>query len=438
MQFDPAGALASILSTVAPESGVAISMQNDPSAAGFDRILQQLNLIFDEHATGELPLDTREWDQWVNRLASVGGETADDFLKNLEALQSHLESLLREPDASGGAGGKGGIVSSGDDPLPFGQSKFARIDNEEHLAQTLSDALGLAPPGSQAKALLLGEKQDRAEKDALPPDTDGPSAEDLPGFAGVPLPIEATDQGNPRSQGQSSADPPPRLSPTPPSASGDGFGSAVSESGESKAEMTSLQHQEPQGGSESGFSHLMEGETPESIAGRDHLSLNDQAGSSRPGKAPSTAPLNLGQPLDHPEWGEALGERLLWMHGKSIQAAEIRINPQHLGPVEVRVEVHDEQTSIQFTSHHAAVREALEVALPRLREMFGSQQLQLAQVEVTGHSLPDQGNPQNGHEPAAPRDNEYGVDEGRGEAPGEEVGEQRLPVRGNRLLNLYA
>ena len=42
-----------------------------------------------------------------------------------------------------------------------------------------------------------------------------------------------------------------------------------------------------------------------------------------------------------------------------------------------------DQASVAFVSQHAAVREALEQAIPRLREMLGEQELQLVQVDVS-------------------------------------------------------
>ncbi len=146
----------------------------------------------------------------------------------------------------------------------------------------------------------------------------------------------------------------------------------------------------------------------------------------------------LHQPLGHPAWADELGQRLIWMHGKSIQAAEIHINPPQLGPVAVRIQVHDDQTSIQFTSPHAAVREAIEAALPRLRELFEARQLPLTQVEVAQQSLEDRSHSharQQSHASAQDYQvnaREEGLEESRQE-------NEQLKVNiGSRLLSLYA
>jgi flagellar hook-length control protein FliK len=100
------------------------------------------------------------------------------------------------------------------------------------------------------------------------------------------------------------------------------------------------------------------------------------------------------KPLSHPEWNKDLGERIVWMSSKAIPSAEIRLNPQHLGPISVRVNVADDQATVVFTAQHAATREAIEASIPKLREMMGAQQLNLAEVNVSQGATSDQGRSQ--------------------------------------------
>jgi len=90
----------------------------------------------------------------------------------------------------------------------------------------------------------------------------------------------------------------------------------------------------------------------------------------------------LETPVGRKGWGRAIGERLLFMVGHKVQAAEIRLNPPDLGPLEVRVSIQNDQANVSFTAHHAITREALEAAVPRLREMLGEQNLELVNVDV--------------------------------------------------------
>ncbi|NND61483.1 MAG: flagellar hook-length control protein FliK [Gammaproteobacteria bacterium] len=101
---------------------------------------------------------------------------------------------------------------------------------------------------------------------------------------------------------------------------------------------------------------------------------------------PTTAPqpsYTLQQPVADPQWGSELGQRLLLMNDKGIGRAELRMNPPELGPVEVRISVANDDARVAFQVQHGATREALEQAMPRLREMFASQGLNLSDANVS-------------------------------------------------------
>jgi hypothetical protein len=98
--------------------------------------------------------------------------------------------------------------------------------------------------------------------------------------------------------------------------------------------------------------------------------------------APAADPLDIDAPIGGRAWDRALGERVLWLVGQQIQAAEIKLNPPHLGPVEVRLTLSGSEASLSFGTPHAPVREAIEQALPRLREQLAEQNLVLVNVDV--------------------------------------------------------
>ncbi len=103
------------------------------------------------------------------------------------------------------------------------------------------------------------------------------------------------------------------------------------------------------------------------------------------GPSPSDRPaFLLPTPPGSPQFAEQLGERIVWMAGQKLDRAQIRLNPAHLGPISVDLTVGDDGASVTFTAHHAATRDALEQALPRLRELFGESGLQLAGADVSG------------------------------------------------------
>jgi len=102
---------------------------------------------------------------------------------------------------------------------------------------------------------------------------------------------------------------------------------------------------------------------------------------------PNTAALprmfNLDVPMHQPGWDQALGERVKWMANQNVQVAEIRLNPPSLGPLEVRVHVEGDRTHVNFLAPQATTREAIDAALPRLREMFAEGGLSLGDVTVS-------------------------------------------------------
>lgn len=106
---------------------------------------------------------------------------------------------------------------------------------------------------------------------------------------------------------------------------------------------------------------------------------------------PAKGPLpSIERPLGKAGWDQQLGERILWLTHKNLQAAELRLNPPQLGPLEVRIHIQQDQASIAFASQHALVREAIESAIPKLREMLNTQQLNLLDVNISQQSFSEQ------------------------------------------------
>ena len=89
-------------------------------------------------------------------------------------------------------------------------------------------------------------------------------------------------------------------------------------------------------------------------------------------------------PLGNARWAQAFGERVTWMVREGAQLASLRLDPPQLGPMDVRVSVSNGEASLSFVSAHAPVRDAIEAALPRLRELLGEQGLALGNVDVSG------------------------------------------------------
>jgi hypothetical protein len=82
-------------------------------------------------------------------------------------------------------------------------------------------------------------------------------------------------------------------------------------------------------------------------------------------------------------WDQAMGERILWMVGRDLQAASVNIKPPNLGPLHIQISIQNEQATVNFTAQHGVVKEALEAAVPRLREMLAENNIQLVNVDVS-------------------------------------------------------
>lgn len=97
--------------------------------------------------------------------------------------------------------------------------------------------------------------------------------------------------------------------------------------------------------------------------------------------AAAPMPSMLGR-LEQPGWTDELGQRLTWMIGNHRQQAELVLSPPHLGHLEVSLKLAGDQASASFISSHPAVRETLEQALPRLREILSQAGVTLGQTHV--------------------------------------------------------
>jgi flagellar hook-length control protein FliK len=104
-------------------------------------------------------------------------------------------------------------------------------------------------------------------------------------------------------------------------------------------------------------------------------------------------------PVGHAGWDAAFSQRVAWAASNNQQVAQLQLNPPNLGPVEIRITLNSDQANAAFTSPHAAVREAIEAALPRLRDMLADNGLSLGNVNVSSQSFQQQQQQQhaNGH-----------------------------------------
>lgn len=92
-----------------------------------------------------------------------------------------------------------------------------------------------------------------------------------------------------------------------------------------------------------------------------------------------------------PAWDQALGQKVVWMVAGEQQSASLTLNPPDLGPLQVVLNVSNSQATATFTAAQPEVRQALEAALPKLRDMLSEAGIQLGQASVNSGSPNQQG-----------------------------------------------
>lgn len=95
--------------------------------------------------------------------------------------------------------------------------------------------------------------------------------------------------------------------------------------------------------------------------------------------------------LDSNNWSSEFSQKINWMITQRHQVAELHLNPPNLGPLEVVLEISDNHATALFTSAHGVVRDAVENALPKLREMFAENGITLGNATVSDQSPRDRG-----------------------------------------------
>ena len=95
-------------------------------------------------------------------------------------------------------------------------------------------------------------------------------------------------------------------------------------------------------------------------------------------------------PFTQSGWGEKLGKQLSMMMARNLDSAQIQIDPPELGSLQVKIQVINDQVSLQFITGHGMVREALEGASARLQEMFKGEGMELASLDIANEETAQQ------------------------------------------------
>lgn len=98
--------------------------------------------------------------------------------------------------------------------------------------------------------------------------------------------------------------------------------------------------------------------------------------------AAPTAPPVLQLPVGSQTFAQDLGQQVAWLGGQGIKQARIRLHPEELGSLDVKVSVTHGRVDVVFSAQHPAAVAAVQQSLPQLDQMLAQHGLSLGHAEV--------------------------------------------------------
>ncbi|TPG07388.1 hypothetical protein EAH75_16615 [Rhodanobacter glycinis] len=98
--------------------------------------------------------------------------------------------------------------------------------------------------------------------------------------------------------------------------------------------------------------------------------------------AAPTAPPVLQLPVGSQTFAQDLGQQVAWLGGQGIKQARIRLHPEELGSLDVKVSVTHGRVDVVFSAQHPAAVAAVQQSLPQLDHMLAQHGLSLGHAEV--------------------------------------------------------
>jgi flagellar hook-length control protein FliK len=92
--------------------------------------------------------------------------------------------------------------------------------------------------------------------------------------------------------------------------------------------------------------------------------------------------VDIDTPVTDPAWRGEIAGRMANLVTRGFEHAELRLSPVELGPVEVRIDMRGGEATLAIVATQATTRDALEQALPLLRDMLAQQGLSLGEATV--------------------------------------------------------
>jgi len=99
--------------------------------------------------------------------------------------------------------------------------------------------------------------------------------------------------------------------------------------------------------------------------------------------AKMTPSLDVKTGVGKPGWNKSFSNQIIVMANNGIQHAKIKLNPLSLGPVEAMVRLSGETAVVNLSAVNLTTKDALESAIPRLKEMLNENGFSQVDVNVS-------------------------------------------------------
>lgn len=166
----------------------------------------------------------------------------------------------------------------------------------------------------------------------------------------------------------------------------------LDESGASLSNFSMIKPIETQGSTQSAFN------TASSVA----MTVSGTLPNMQASALHSVNPQTITSHLASANWPEEFSQKISWMGTQQNQVASLHLNPPDLGPLDIVLKISGNQATALFTSPHGAVRDAVENALPRLRETLAEAGITLGNATVSDQSLPNRDAGSNSNQGSTP------------------------------------
>lgn len=103
--------------------------------------------------------------------------------------------------------------------------------------------------------------------------------------------------------------------------------------------------------------------------------------------------MKLPMPIDVSKWQTSLTEKITMICRQGVQNAEIKLHPETLGSLHIKLAMIDDKLNLQMLAAHNAVKGVLESALPYLKTSLEEQGMTLQHTDIREFSMKNDSEP---------------------------------------------